>query len=55
MGKKTTIQWCDSTINPTMGCDGCELWDQNRKSCYAGILHKRFGRVTKASDINGCG
>jgi hypothetical protein len=24
--KNTKIQWCDSTINPVMGCDGCELW-----------------------------
>ena len=22
----TPIQWCHSTINPVMGCDGCELW-----------------------------
>lgn len=47
MSKNTTIQWCDSTVNPTMGCDGCELWDRNRKSCYAGILHMRFGGATK--------
>jgi protein gp37 len=24
--KITNIQWSDSTINPVMGCDGCELW-----------------------------
>lgn len=24
--KHTNIQWCHSTINPAMGCDGCELW-----------------------------
>lgn len=24
--KKTKIQWCFSTVNPVMGCDGCELW-----------------------------
>ena len=24
--KKTNIQWCHSTVNPVMGCDGCELW-----------------------------
>src|ERR1035438_8524644 len=24
--KYTKIQWCHSTINPVMGCDGCELW-----------------------------
>ena len=26
MSVKTKIQWCDSTVNPTMGCDGCEIW-----------------------------
>lgn len=26
MAKETNIQWADSTVNPTMGCDGCELW-----------------------------
>lgn len=24
--KRTAIQWTHSTINPVMGCDGCELW-----------------------------
>jgi hypothetical protein len=24
--KTTKIQWCHSTVNPVMGCDGCELW-----------------------------
>ncbi|MGK4008385.1 DUF5131 family protein [Sorangium sp. So ce1036] len=39
----TGIQWCDDTVNPTMGCDGCELWGPQRKSCYAGVLHERKG------------
>lgn len=39
MGEKTEIQWCDDTVNPTMGCDGCELWSSERKTCYAGKLH----------------
>lgn len=26
MGATTNIQWCHSTVNPVMGCDGCELW-----------------------------
>lgn len=26
MSIKTNIQWCDSTVNPMMACDGCELW-----------------------------
>ena len=29
--KNTNIQWCHSTINPVMGCDGCELWRANNK------------------------
>ncbi len=24
--KKTAIQWCHSSVNPVMGCFGCELW-----------------------------
>ncbi|MFE8599855.1 DUF5131 family protein [Archangium violaceum] len=43
MSKSTNIQWCDSTVNPTMGCDGCELWGPGRRTCYAGQLHKRHG------------
>jgi protein gp37 len=46
MSVKTKIQWCDSTVNPTMGCDGCELWGAQRRSCYAGTLHARFGGVS---------
>jgi len=43
----TKIQWADSTCNPTMGCEGCELWNSKVKKCYAGWLHVRFGGVTK--------
>jgi protein gp37 len=39
MGKATKIHWCDSTCNPTMGCDGCELWAGDVKKCYAGTRH----------------
>lgn len=46
MSAKTKIQWCDSTCNPTMGCEGCELWNSTVKKCYAGTLHNRFGGVT---------
>jgi protein gp37 len=46
MSIKTKIQWCDSTVNPTMGCDGCELWGEQRRTCYAGTLHTRFGGAT---------
>jgi protein gp37 len=45
----TKIQWVDSTCNPTMGCEGCELWNPKTgvRKCYAGVLHTRFGGVTK--------
>jgi protein gp37 len=46
MAKGTPIQWSDDTINPVMGCNGCELWDAVRRSCYAGILHGRYGGVS---------
>lgn len=37
MGVKTGIQYSDSTINPVMGCVGCELYDQDvaKSHCYA--------------------
>lgn len=38
MGQKTNIEWCDSTINGTSGCDGCELWNNQTRTCYAGNL-----------------
>jgi hypothetical protein len=31
MAETTGIQWVDGTVNPTMGCDGCELWNKQRK------------------------
>jgi len=49
MGVTTKIQWCDSTCNPTMGCEGCELWNPKTGdlTCYAGVLHRRYGGKTK--------
>jgi protein gp37 len=41
VGVSTEIQWADSTVNPTMGCQGCELWGPERKTCYAGKSHER--------------
>jgi len=26
MSDHTLITWCDSTVNPVMGCEGCPLW-----------------------------
>jgi len=48
MSECTNIQWCDSTVNPTMGCCGCELWNpvNETKICYAGLLHDRYGGKT---------
>jgi protein gp37 len=46
MSVHTAIQWCDDTVNPVMGCCGCELWRREtdgtfrRCSCYAGLLHR---------------
>lgn len=40
MGQFTDIQWCHSTINPTTGCDGCELWAGDDRTCYAGNYHE---------------
>lgn len=41
MPKDTGIEWCDSTINPTTGCEGCELWNgRDVRHCYAGNLHE---------------
>ena len=41
MGLKTGIEWCDSTVNPSTGCDGCELWNgRDIRVCYAGNLHE---------------
>jgi protein gp37 len=44
MGVKTPIQWCDSTLNIQMGCDGCELWNPRAgvRKCYAGVMTERW-------------
>lgn len=40
MALTTDIQWCDSTINPTSGCDGCELKAPGKPgTCYAVPIH----------------
>jgi protein gp37 len=49
MSITTKIQWCDSTCNPTMGCEGSELWNPKtgERACYAGALHLRYGGASK--------
>jgi protein gp37 len=39
MGIRTAIEWCDSTINPIMGCTGCDL---RKEHCYAARLCTRY-------------
>ncbi len=38
--KDTAIDWCDSSINGSSGCDGCELWNATTRTCYAGQVHE---------------
>ncbi len=38
MSNTTNIQWCDSTTNPIMGCNGCELYPKP-KQILAAIDH----------------
>jgi protein gp37 len=44
MGAKTDIEWCDSTVNPTENCEGCELWNPKAgvRRCYAGVFTERM-------------
>lgn len=44
MGEATGIQWCDSTSNVMMGCDGCELWNPVKqvRRCYAGNMTSKM-------------
>ena len=35
MGIRTDIEYVDSTLNLMQGCDGCELWTDKVKVCYA--------------------
>lgn len=43
MSKETGIQWCDSSSNPVMGCEGCELVNgQDVPKCYAKTLTDHY-------------
>jgi protein gp37 len=45
MGIRTGIAWCDSTVNPVVGCkDGCELYHKGmaQPHCYAQSLVSRY-------------
>jgi hypothetical protein len=46
MAAQTDIQWCDSTGNIQMGCEGCELVkgkNKNNPKCYAKVMTDRYG------------
>ena len=47
MADRTGIQYVDSTVSPSTGCDGCELHLRGKGGpCYAGHLH--VGRLALA-------
>jgi protein gp37 len=46
MSNTTELVIYDSTVNPVMGCDGCELWQTDSRSCYAGRLHEKNPNAT---------
>jgi protein gp37 len=41
MGRFTSIEWCDSTCNVLVGCDGCEVMEAG--GCYARDMVARWG------------
>ncbi|MBX3739942.1 MAG: DUF5131 family protein [Akkermansiaceae bacterium] len=46
MSEKTSIQWCDSTVNPIMGCGGCELFPA------PGVILDDLDSVAAAAGLN---
>ncbi len=56
MSAHTPIQWCDSTVNPTSGCDGCELHSSKapeKSTCYARAIHETRFRFNPAFALTG--
>lgn len=55
MAIETHIEWCDSTLNAEMGCDGCELYNPKleasnpgyKPDCYAKIQTDRYAGHSK--------
>jgi protein gp37 len=48
MGKETDISYADSTINPCVGCMGCELHSKacpEKSTCYARALVERYRKA----------
>lgn len=43
MSRDTNIEWCDSSVNPVMGCKGCELWSPTEGgTCYAARMVDQY-------------
>jgi protein gp37 len=42
MSANTSIEYADSSVNPVMGCNGCELWNKESKACYAGVMTAQY-------------
>ena len=52
MSYKTKIQWCDSTVNPTMGCPGCELYPKPGVVCeYIAEAMNDAGASTTPNEV----
>lgn len=55
MGEQTKIEFCDSSLNLVMGCDGCELFHRHpeRNHCYAYRTCRRYaGRKGWPADFH---
>lgn len=48
MAEHTAIQWCDGTVNPVAGCDGCELFE-TREQVIARIAKALVGNLPESS------
>lgn len=49
--QNSKIQWCDDTVNPVMGCDGCELWP-SQAQIRSSLIHEIQTAVSDSrSDI----
>lgn len=48
MSEQTNIGWCDSTVNPTSGCDGCEIL----RTCYARLVHEQRLALSPSTRAN---
>lgn len=48
MAIETGIQWCDGTVNPVAGCDGCELFE-TREQVIARIAKAVVGNLSESS------